>query len=201
MVCTPHPAVTAGTQKNWKDHELTRKPTCLSRLSISTHGLHRRDCSVSLSFVEHWKHHLHHENYFFYLSWPSFKGELNPEMKLSQSIELFVTKRMPPFRSLSNVWFSSCASWKLAATPPQFGRDTPFWRHWHSDWLEGDREKAVSEVFQTSQHLQAPSFQDAFVGPFYASNDGFWKLWHFFIFVWRRFCSHFLLINGNEVTP
>ena len=40
----------------------------------------------------------------------SFKGELNPEIKLSQSIELFVTKRLPPIRSLSDVWFSSCAS-------------------------------------------------------------------------------------------
>ena len=38
------------------------------------------------------------------------KGELNPEMKHSQSIELFVTKRLPPIRSLSDVWFSSCAS-------------------------------------------------------------------------------------------
>ena len=35
----------------------------------------------------------------------AIKGELNPEMKLSQSIELFVTKRMPPIRSLSDVWF------------------------------------------------------------------------------------------------
>ena len=32
-----------------------------------------------------------------------FKGELNPEMKLSQSIELFVTKILPPIRSLSDV--------------------------------------------------------------------------------------------------
>ena len=77
-----------------------------------------------------------------------FKGELNPEMKLSQSIELFVTKRLPPIRSLSDVWFSSCASWKSAATPPQFGRDTPFWRHWHSDWPGGDRGKVVFRTFR-----------------------------------------------------
>ena len=76
------------------------------------------------------------------------KGELNPEMKLSQSIELFVTKRLPPIRSLSDVWFSSCASWKSAATPPEFGRDTPFWRHWHSDWSGGDREKVVFQTFR-----------------------------------------------------
>ena len=37
-------------------------------------------------------------------------GELNTEMKLSQLIELFMTKRMPPIRSLSDLWFSSCAS-------------------------------------------------------------------------------------------
>ena len=77
-----------------------------------------------------------------------FKGELNPEMKLSQSIELFVTKRLPPIRSLSDVWFSSCASWKSAATPPEFGRDTPFWRHWHSDWPGGDRERVVFRTFR-----------------------------------------------------
>ena len=76
------------------------------------------------------------------------KGELNPEMKRSQSIELFVTKRLPPIRSLSDVWFSSCASWKSAATPPEFGRDTPFWRHWHSDWPGGDREKVVFRTFR-----------------------------------------------------
>ena len=76
------------------------------------------------------------------------KGELNPEIKLSQSIELFVTKRLPPIRSLSDVWFSSCASWKSAATPPEFGRDTPFWRHWHSDWPGGDREKVVFRTFR-----------------------------------------------------
>ena len=125
----------------------------------------------------------------------SIKGELNPEMKLSQSIELFVTKRLPPIRSLFDIWFSSCASWKSAATPPEFGRDTPFWRHWHSDWPGGDREKVVFRTFRKSQHFQAESFQQAFVGPFYASNDGFWKLWHFFIVVWRRFCSHFFCFS------
>ena len=39
-----------------------------------------------------------------------FKGEVYPEMKLSQSVELFLTKRMPPIRNPSDVWFSSCAS-------------------------------------------------------------------------------------------
>ena len=76
------------------------------------------------------------------------KGELNPEMKLSQSIELFWTKRLPPFRNPSDVWFSSCASWKSAATPPQFGRDTPFWRHWHSDRLGKDRGEVVFRTFR-----------------------------------------------------
>ena len=76
------------------------------------------------------------------------KGELNPEMKLSQSIELFVTKKLPPIRSPSDVWFSSCASWKSAATPPEFGCDTPFWRHWHNDWPGGDREKVVFRTFR-----------------------------------------------------
>ena len=43
-----------------------------------------------------------------------------------------------------------------------------------------DREEIgkrwFSELFEKSQHFQAASFQQAFVGPFYASNDGFWKL-------------------------
>ena len=33
------------------------------------------------------------------------KGEVYPEMKLSQSIELFLTKRMPPIRNPSDVCF------------------------------------------------------------------------------------------------
>ena len=40
----------------------------------------------------------------------SLKGEVYSEMKLSQSVELFLTKRMPPIRNPSDVWFSSCAS-------------------------------------------------------------------------------------------
>ena len=76
------------------------------------------------------------------------KGEVYSEMKLSQSVELFLTKRMPPIRNPSDVWFSGCASWKSAATPPRFGRDTPFWRHWHSDWLARDREKVVFRTFR-----------------------------------------------------
>ena len=76
------------------------------------------------------------------------KGEVYSEIKLSQSVELFLTKRMPPIRNPSDVWFSSYASWKSAATPPQFGRNTPFWRHWHSDWLARDREKVVFRTFR-----------------------------------------------------
>ena len=101
----------------------------------------------------------------------SLKGELNPEMKLSQSIELFVTKRLPPIRSLSDVWFSSCASWKSAATPPQFGRDTPFWRHWHSDctaisplykliwplhvWIRGNWPESVSTLLKNGAFVRS----------------------------------------------
>ena len=94
------------------------------------------------------KFHIATHRQLLFLLPPVFKGELNPEMKLSQSIELFVTKRLPPIRSLSDVWFSSCASWKSAATPPEFGRDTPFWRHWHSDWPGEDREKVVFQTFR-----------------------------------------------------
>ena len=63
VVCTPYPQVTAGTQKNWKDHEVIRKPTCHSSFNMTSHGLHRRHCSVSLSFVEHSQHHMHPENH------------------------------------------------------------------------------------------------------------------------------------------
>ena len=112
----------------------------------------------------------------YLVSCTSFKGELNPEMKLSQSIELFVTERLSPIRSLSDVWFSSCASWNRrqrrlnsAATHPFDVIDTAIDR-------EKIRKRWFSELFEKCQHFQAASFQQAFVGPFYASNDGFWKL-------------------------
>ena len=40
------------------------------------------------------------------------------------------------------------------------------------DWEEIGKRRFF-ELCQKSQHLQAASFQEAFVGPFYASNDGF----------------------------
>ena len=48
------------------------------------------------------------------------------------------------------------------------------------DWEEIGK-RWFFERFEKSGHFQAASFQVAFAGPFYASNDGFWKLLHFFI--------------------
>ena len=86
------------------------------------------------------------------------KGEVNPEMKLSQSMGLFLPKRMPPIRNPSGL--------NSAVTHPCDVIDTAIdWELIGTSWF--------FKLFEKPEPFQVASFQEAFVGPFYASNDGF----------------------------